>query len=96
MDLDVYLSTVKGRENKPCTIYFEDGRVEEGVYLTESPNLDLLMMVIRPTGKTREVYEHVGVSDPNPDIKQGDSLGFKNLGVRISSIGSIKFDEVID
>lgn len=91
MDLDEYFALVKGNENKPCVITFKDGRVEEGAYIAESPNISNLGMVIRPMGKTRETYENVGISDPDPKFELGDTLEVKNLSLSISAINSIEF-----
>ncbi len=93
MDLENYLMLTKSRKNKPCTIQFKDGRVEGGVYEGESPNINDLGMVVRMTGETRKRFEHIGVSDPNPDLASGDTLEIKDnkISLRISSIESIKF-----
>lgn len=93
MDIDVYLSLVKGKRNKPCIIRFNDGRIEEGVYLGESPALKDLGIVVRPTGESRKRYQHVGISDPNPKIELGDTLEVTNLSLLISTIDSIEFGE---
>ena len=93
MDLEYYLYLTKGKGASPCTIHFKDGRIEEGVYLGESPNINDLGMVIRMTGETRKTYEHIGISDPNPNFVSGDTLEIKDnkIGIRISSIESIEF-----
>lgn len=93
MDLEYYLHLTKGKGSKPCTIRFNDGRIEEGVYLGECPNINDLRMVIRMTGETRKAYEHIGISDPNPNFVSGDTLEIKDntVGARISSIESIEF-----
>lgn len=93
MDLEHYLHLTKGKGSKPCTIRFKDGRIEEGVYLGECPNINDLGMVIRMTGETRKKYEHIGISDLNPNLESGDTLEIKDnkVGVRISAIESIEF-----
>ncbi|MDE6498983.1 MAG: hypothetical protein K2L21_10025 [Muribaculaceae bacterium] len=93
MHLDEYFQLTKGKKNKPCTITLKDGSTEEGTYLGETPGLEELGMVIRATGKSREKYENVGVSDPNPDFTSGDTLEIKEntISVRISAIESIEF-----
>ncbi len=97
MDLDIYFAQTKGMKNKPCTITFKDGRVEEGIYQGESPDTNKLNMVIRMTGDTRKEYEHIGISDPNPDLASGDTLEIKDnkIGLSISSIASIDFNDSI-
>ena len=79
MDLDVYLSLVKGKGNAPCTIRFNDGRIEEGVYLGESPKISDLGMVIIPTGESRKRYKYVGISDPNPHTERDCLTSFGSL-----------------
>lgn len=93
MDIDIYLSLVKEKCNKPCTIRFKSGHIEEGVYLGESPNLRDLGMKIRPMGESRKRYQNIGISDPNPQKELGDTLEVKNLSLLISEIDSINFDE---
>ena len=93
MHLDEYLQLTKGKKNKPCTITLKNGSTEDGVYLCETPGLEELDIVIRATGKSREKYQYVGVSDPNPDFTSGDTLEIKEnkISLRISSIESIEF-----
>ncbi len=95
MDLENYWMLTKGRKNKPCAIQFKDGRVEEGVYQGESPDINDLGMVIRMTGETLKRYEHVGISDPNPNFAAGDTLEIQDnkISLRISSIESIDFND---
>lgn len=93
MDIDVYYTFVKGKQNKPCVVKLIDGQTEEGVYLKENLISKGLGMTIRPTGKTKERYANVGVSDPNPQLDLGDTLEIKNISILISDIDTISFTD---
>lgn len=94
MDIKTYLSLVEDYKGKQCTIYLEDGQIEEGVFMGES-NVDKLGMVIKMTGETRKKYEHIGISDPNPRGHNLETLDIRDnkISILISAIKSIEFKD---
>lgn len=92
MDIDIYYSIVKEKRGKQCKIFVKAVPEIEGVYLGESNEGNQFSMVVRPTGDTSKQYEYIGVSDPNPDFENGDTLEIKNkIGVLVSAIDDIQF-----
>ena len=93
MDIDVYYTFVKGKQSKPCVVTLMDKQTEEGVYLKDIPVGNELGMTIRPTGKTKERYANIGVSDPNPRLDLGDTLEVKDICILVSNIDTIIFTD---
>lgn len=83
MDSIEFLETVGGKKNASCIITTTTD-VYEGVYLHQSTE-DGLQMVIRPTGETKKMLEHVCIPDaPEIDLS-------KKCAIRVSAITNIEF-----
>lgn len=96
MKIEEYLALVKDQENKSCTVIFDNGLVEEGYYLGESPAITDINMVIKLSGKSREKYEHIGVTPSlNPSKEEIPSKVGDKIGLRISLLFDTKTQNVV-
>lgn len=83
MDLVDFLDLVSDKKGKKCIVETTAG-VFEGIYLRQNVN-EGLQMVIRPTGKTKEMLEHVAIPEmPEKDLS-------KECAIPISKITRIEF-----
>lgn len=82
MNKDIYCKTVQDKENKFCTIETTAG-VYEGVFLRNAKPGNDLLMIIRPTGKTREMLANIAMKE--------DCSCMNEVGVLVESIVTIEF-----
>ncbi len=84
MNIDVYYSTVEGKENKSCVIETTAG-IYEGVYIGTKCPADNILMIFRPTGKTRETLAYVAAE--GCELKENNNL----FGTPVALIKEITF-----